>query len=419
MLRQGVHTIADMTTGDITLFGATGFVGSLTAHALAKHSNERLRVTLAGRNPAKLDAVRDTLPGHAKAWKTLRVDATNVDEVNAMARDTGVVLTTVGPYTAHGMTLVRACAEHGTHYADLTGEVPFMRRSIDECHELANRSGARIVHASGFDSLPSDLAAALAIDAALATNSGRVTRVMGQFRQMRGGLSGGTIASMLGVFDQARNNAAVQELVNDPYALNPEGTKGATGNLLPDTFAARRADNGHWIAPFIMAPSNTRVVRRTLALRCDELGHVDYDEVRALGRSRLGFVTASGVSAGIAALNAACSSAALRPLVHSMVPPPGEGPSESAREDGHFRLVTQAVTEGGVRVEARITGRRDPGYALTSEMLAQVGLSLACDSLPGDGGVLTPVTALTTAFAQRLTGKDWTIDVGPPRYRRS
>src|SRR5438067_5477169 len=180
---------------DLVLYGATGFVGKLTAHHLTATAPEGVRIALAGRSATKLEAVRSSLPPHAHAWPLVTADAADPAALASLARRTVAIATTVGPYLWYGVPLVEACAEAGTHYADLTGEVLFMRRTAEKLHDVAAASGARIVHACGFDSIPSDLGVLLLHELAggdaLADTTLAVT-------ELRGGLSGGTFASMKG-----------------------------------------------------------------------------------------------------------------------------------------------------------------------------------------------------------------------------
>ena len=183
---------------DIVLYGATGFVGKLTAEYLARAGGDA-RIALAGRSTERLRAVRDTLGESAQSWPVLAADAASPSTLNEMAARTRVVVTTVGPYTRYGLPLVAACAGVGTDYADLTGEPPFVRSSIDLYHKQAVDTGARIVHACGFDSVPSDLSVYALYQAVRQDGAGELVDTDFVVRSMSGGLSGGTVASLLEV----------------------------------------------------------------------------------------------------------------------------------------------------------------------------------------------------------------------------
>src|SRR3954468_24071510 len=196
-----------MTAHDIVVYGATGFVGRLTARYLADHAPDGARIALGGRSRRRLEETRDQLRPKAADWPLVEADSQDEAAVAALARSTKVVATTVGPYAKYGMPLVEACAAAGTHYADLAGEVLFMRRSIDTADAPARASGARVVHCCGFDSIPSDIGVWLLHRAAVEAGAGDLEETTLVLRAVRGGVSGGTIASMRGTVDEARASA--------------------------------------------------------------------------------------------------------------------------------------------------------------------------------------------------------------------
>lgn len=407
-----------MSTADVTLLGATGFVGGLTAQALAERADPETCIRLAGRSADALYAVIDSIGAGAADWDVVQADAFNEADMADLADSSNVVISTAGPYTSLGWNLVSACAQAGTHYVDLTGEVPFMARSIDSLHETARQSGAKIVHACGFDALPSDIAAMLAYDAAAAQDAGPVVELTAQFRALRGGISGGTIASMRGVLEQARTDREVAALLADPYSLSAAPDLDPRDVDVPDMFRPYRDESGYWVCPFLMALTNTRVVRRSLSLRGYEHGPAVYQEMQAVGRSRRSAVVAGGLTVGLSAGFAALTSPGLKHLAARALPAPGDGPTTEALESGKFTLVTRAVTAGGVRVDASIHGYRDPGYALTGVMLSECALCLLNDDLPADGGVLTPATAVGSRIVDRLAGPDFEFALSQPLTKR-
>jgi len=184
---------------DVVVFGATGFVGRLTAAYLAAGASGDARVGLAGRSRERLEEVRSSLGAAAADWPLLAVDSSDPAAMRELAGATRVVATTVGPYMKYGLGLVEACAQAGTDYADLTGEVLFMRETIERFHEVAAASGARIVHNCGFDSIPSDLGVLV-----LHQHAGELEDTTFAVRAMRGGFSGGTLASLTGQLDEMR-----------------------------------------------------------------------------------------------------------------------------------------------------------------------------------------------------------------------
>lgn len=245
---------------DIVLYGATGFVGKLTAEYLARAGGDA-RIALAGRSTQRVLAVREALGESAQTWPILTADASLPSTLQAMAARAQVVVTTVGPYTRYGLPLVAACAAAGTDYADLTGEPMFMRNSIDLYHKQAADTGARIVHACGFDSVPSDLSVYALYHAAREDGAGELTDTNCVVRSFKGGFSGGTIASMLEVLSTASNDPDARRQLSDPYMLSPD--RGAEPELgpqpdLPSRRGRRLAPElaGVWTAGFIMAPTN-------------------------------------------------------------------------------------------------------------------------------------------------------------------
>ena len=401
---------------DVVVFGATGFVGRLTAAYLARSAPPGARIGLAGRSRERLEAVRAELGPDAADWPLIVADTTDGASVEALARSARVVATTVGPYARYGLPLAQACARAGTHYADLTGEVLFVRQSIDTAHEAAVASGARIVHACGFDSIPSELGVLLAAEQAKADGAGELTDTTLLVQSMRGGVSGGTIDSMRMMVDEARRNAASRRLLLDPYSLSPErAAEPDLGNERDGLGVSREsALGGRWVAPFVMATFNTRIVRRSNALTGWAYGRsFRYREVMSVGRGPAAPVLAGAVAAGIGGLLGGLALPPTRFVLDRVLPRPGEGPSEKARENGHFRIQTTARTTSGATYRTTVAAKGDPGYAATAVMLGESALCLALDTdrLPDRAGVLTPATAMGTVLADRLRAAGFTVTV--------
>src|SRR5919112_1409166 len=391
---------------DVVLHGATGFVGRITARHLAQHAHGA-RIGLSGRSRQRLEQVRDGLGPAAADWPLLVADVADSTSLHALAELANVVASTVGPYARYGLPLVMACARAGTHYADLTGEVLFARRSIDAAHALAARTGARIVHACGFDSVPSDLGVLLLHEAA-----GELTATTLVVESMRGGVSGGTIDSVRSQLDEGRRDATARRLMLDPYALSSE--RDAEPDLGPERdvlLPGRDRDIG-WTAPFVMAPFNTRVVRRSNMLSGWAYGRTfRYREVMAAGPTPVGPVVAAAVTAGLVGLVGGLAFPPTRTLLDRMLPVPGEGPSERTQREGSFRVRTHSSTPSGRRWVATVAAHGDPGYAATAVMLGQSALALATsDQLPDRAGVLTPATGIGRPLIDRLQAQGFTLD---------
>ena len=400
---------------DLVLFGASSFVGKLTAEYLAGAAPSGLKVALAGRSEAKLEKVRAGLPAPADKWPIMLADSDDEESIAQMARSAKVVVTTVGPYLKYGLPLVLACAEAGTDYADLTGEALFVRRSIDQAHETAAKNGARIVHSCGFDSIPSDLSVLALRDAAVAAEAGELEDTTLTVTAMNGGFSGGTIASMKVQLDEGRADPAAKRLAADPFALSPDRDKEPDPRSEPDVTSISRDDNtGAWLAPFVMATYNTRIVRRSNALTGWSYGKdFRYQEVMETGNGPLGAVKAASILASLGALVQGLSIGPTRKVLDSLLPDPGEGPSEEKREKGFFRMRVRAKTSSGRDFICKVGADGDPGYKATAVMLGESGLCLALDGsgLPDAAGVLTPATAMGESLTKRLRAAGHTYEV--------
>ncbi len=398
---------------DILLFGATGFAGRLVAEYLAGHAPAGVRIGLAGRSAQRLEQVRAGLGASASAWPLLVADSADAESLAALARAARVVATTVGPYHQRGLGLVEACASAGTDYADLTGEVLFMRDSIDRCHHAAANTGARIVHSCGFDSIPSDLGVLLLHQAAMADGAGDLEDTTLVVTALRGGVSGGTLASAMEQWDEARASVRSRRIVTDPYALSPDRTaEPRLGRERDLDRVSHDRELGIWAAPFVMASLNTRVVRRSNALQDWAYGRqFRYREITGCGAGPAGAVKAFSLAGALMALMMTLGFGPSRALAGRFLPAPGEGPSEKTRRTGLFRIQIHTRTSTGVRYLARIEARGDPGYAATSVMLGESALCLALDRdrLPGRAGVLTPATAMGAVLADRLTSAGQTL----------
>jgi short subunit dehydrogenase-like uncharacterized protein len=407
--------VSDERELDVVLFGATSFVGRLCAQYLARSAPAHARIGLAGRSPERLRELQASLGSSASQWPLLVADSDDRASLEKLAAATRVLTTTVGPYRRYGLGVLEACASGATHYADLTGEVLFMREAIDRFDAVARQSGARIVHGCGFDSIPSDLGVLALHEAAAADGAGALEETTLVVRAMKGGASGGTIASMKGTIDDARSDRRLVRVLLDPYALSPD--REAEPSLGPEAdmrTIANDRDLGMWIGPFIMGTINTRVVRRSNALQDWAYGRkFRYREVMGFGSGPLAAAQAGAVAGGVAALAAGLTLPPTRALLDRVLPSPGEGPSETKRRAGFFRIEIHARTSGGARYLCRVAAQGDPGYQATSVMLGESSLCLAFDEeqLPPRAGVLTPATAMGDALIDRLRSAGQTLEV--------
>jgi short subunit dehydrogenase-like uncharacterized protein len=402
----------DQREFDLILYGATGFVGKLTAQYLAK-AGGAARIALAGRSLDKLSAVRGTLPESARAWPLIAADTSSPATLSAMAKRTRVVVTTVGPYTKYGLPLVAACAEAGTDYADLTGETMFIRESIDRYHKQAQDAGARIVPSCGFDSIPSDLTVFALYRRASNDGAGELGETNFVMRVMAGGVSGGTAASMIEVMSTMSADPEARRLMNDPYTLTTDRAAEPELGHQSDTPIRRGREiapelDGIWTGAFVMGATNSRIVRRSNALLDWAYGRkFRYAENMSMGSSVVAPVAAAMGTAGNAAvlgLGSRYFNKLPRGLVDRIAPTPGTGPSERTRDKGHYRVETYTTTSRGARFRATMAQQGDFGYKATSVLLGECGLALAFDRdrLTDLHGVLTPAACMGDALLARL-----------------
>lgn len=374
---------------DLIVFGASGYTGRLVAEYLvqAYGNDSALRWAMAGRDLAKLAAVRDAIGAPADTPLVV-ADTGDAASLRALVARTRAVLTTVGPYQLYGEPLVAACAEAGVDYVDLCGEPAWMRRMIDAHSAAAQQSGARIVFSCGFDSIPFDLGVFFLQQAAKARFGVPLQRIKGRVRQLKGTFSGGTAASLKATLAAAKADPSVLQLLVNPFALAP----GFNGPAQPagDRPAYDEA-LGSWAAPFIMAAINTRNVHRSNFL----LGHAYgadfvYDEMLLTGPGDKGKAIAEAVAAD-------------RSLASDSAPKPGEGPTREERESGHYDLLFVGETADGRTLRAGVTGQRDPGYGSTSRMITESALCLLRDATQTPGGIWTTAPAMGEALIRRLT----------------
>ncbi len=408
----------DNTTGnrehDIVVYGATGFVGALTAAYLAEHAPSGTRIALAGRSRSKLESARRSLPATAADWPLVEADATDVQSLRRLAESTRVVISTVGPYAKFGLPLTTECAESGTDYVDLTGEVLFARESIDANHETAQRTGARIVHSCGFDSIPSDLGVHV-LHGAVAADGAELTDTTLVVTSMRGGVSGGTIDSLRTQIDEVKKDSKLRRLAASPYSLSPDRSQEPDLGRQSDVALVNGKDIAPgvegWKAPFVMASYNTRIVRRSNALREWAYGRkFRYREVMSVGSSFASPVIAGAVSAGLGAVVLGMTFAP-KQILDRVLPKPGDGPSTKAQESGHFTMDIYTTTTSGAKYRSRVKAAGDPGYKATSVMLGESALALVHNraELPDAAGVLTPATGIGDALVTRLRDADFDI----------
>ena len=397
---------------DLLLVGASGFAGRRVARHLHRRCHELgLHLTLAGRSLERLARVRDEIKQpDLPDPELLQMDLHDAESCRQAAETARVILSTVGPYQLHGRELVAACAAAGTDYADLTGEVPWMREMIDAHHEAARDAGCRIVHACGFDSVPSDLGVMTAQNQARDA-AGRTRPALELLLgPSEGGFSRGTFDSLIGVLRAALRSERVRAVMRDVHSLEPRWPEGHAGSR-PLPRGWRTAD-GRWALPFVMEGINARVVHRSHALAGYPWGtDFSYRELIPLGSGPGGLLAATAGRMAMKLFLAALAFGPTRWLVSRFLPAPGSGPAIAERDGGSFRVTICDGNDGSALVD--VSARRDPGYGATAIMLAEAGLLLrqTADEPGRAVGVLTPSAALGTTYVAALNAAGVMVEV--------
>jgi short subunit dehydrogenase-like uncharacterized protein len=387
---------------DIIVYGATSFVGQIiTRYMHEQFADGSIVWAIAGRSLSKLQQVSDAIG--LSGVEIIVADAADEGALRQMCAQTTVVMSTVGPYALYGDLLVEVCATTGMHYCDLTGEPQWIRKMQLRHEADAIKSGARIVHCCGFDSIPSDLGVHFLQRKASEQFGQTCARIDMRVVSMKGGASGGTIASMINMVKEAVSDADLRRELQDPYSLCPQNHQFTVTQ--PEVKIAYDAVAGGWITPFIMAGINTRIVHRSNALSNNSYGlEFKYEEAVVTGKGSSGKRKAKAAHWGVNALMFGLAVPPIRWLLETAVlPKPGEGPSEKAQLEGQFDIVFFGSTAQGETIQCRVTGDRDPGYGSTAKMLSQAAACLAKDVPDGvPGGFWTPATILGDKLIKRL-----------------
>ena len=393
----------------VVLYGATSFVGQITAHYLteflsnAKDKNgANVTWAIAGRDKEKLNELQSKLASKVDIILANSDDAASLDK---MTKQTQVIISTVGPYLKYGEPLIKSCAENGTDYVDLTGEAIFIKDMMDKYQDTAKQSGARIVNSCGFDSIPSDLGVYFTQQQAEEKFGSTCDVINMRVKAAKGGLSGGTIASMATIFEEVGQDKSRRKQVANPYLLNDD--KDAP-NVRQANVSKPEYDDEHkrWLAPFVMASINTRIVHRSNQLLGYEYGRdFKYDEAMWMKDGLKGKLSSYAMSAGLLGFATAMMITPSRELLSKHVlPKSGSGPSKEDQENGYFDIRLFGQTADKDSINTKVTGDKDPGYGSTSRMLAQAALCLAQDISKEEvgGGFWTPASAMGDSLLTRL-----------------
>lgn len=393
----------------VVLYGATSFVGKITAHYLVEFlsntkdkNGNNVSWAIAGRDQEKLNELQSELTSEVDIILANSKDAASLDE---MTKQTQVIISTVGPYLKYGEPLIKSCAENGTDYVDLTGEAIFIKDMMDKYQDTAKQSGARIVNSCGFDSIPSDLGVYFTQTQAEEKFGTACDVIHMRVKAAKGGISGGTIASMATIFEEVGQDKSRRKQVANPYLLNDDKE---APSVRQDNVTKPAYDDEHkrWLAPFVMASINTRIVHRTNQLLGYEYGRdFKYDEAMWMKDGVKGQLSSYAMSAGLFGFATAMMIKPSREFLSKHVlPKSGSGPSQEEQKNGYFdiRLFGQTANKG--TITTKVTGDKDPGYGSTSRMLSQAALCLAQDISKDDvgGGFWTPVSAMGDKLLVRL-----------------
>ncbi len=375
-----------MNNFDFVIYGATGFTGKLVVeYALKKYSDDEISWAIAGRNLNKLNDLKDKLNLPDKVG-IFEVDSEDQSSIDVLVENTKCVLTTVGPYQLYGDKIIRTCISSGTDYVDLCGEPGWMHKIINECSDDASKSGARVIFSCGFDSIPFDLGVLFVQEKTMEKLSRYAPSVRGRVRAMNGEFSGGTAASMKATMASLSQNPELLNVLINPHALC-EGFQGIQQE--DDTKPKYDEDLQTWVAPFFMAPINTKNIHRSNALMGHKYGEsFMYNEMWISGPGDEGKAIADMI-------------AGTNPIAGDDAPKPGEGPSREKRENGNYDILFCADVDEEI-IKASVTGDMDPGYGSTSKMITESAICLIKDVPDLEGGIYTPASSLGTKLIRRL-----------------
>jgi len=389
------------TQFDIIIYGATSFVGEITVqHFLNQYglNNSQVNWAIAARSEKKLNELKSTL-GEQKI-PTLIANSDDAESLASLCEKTKLIISTVGPYALYGSSLVAACAKSGTHYCDLTGEPLWIADMIETYSADAEKSGAKIVHCCGFDSIPSDLGAYFLQKHAQEKFSQTCNSIELGLRAAKGTFSGGTVASLINAVKEVAADKSLRKKAANPYAICPSNHGYTTRQRVQPYYFSDNLNS--WCAPFVMAAINTRVVHRSNALLQDLYGKdFSYSEYTMVGTGTKGKMSALATTGGMGAFMGLVSMGPTRKLLEKFVlPKPGEGPSKEQQENGYYDLRLAGQTASGEKINAKVTGDRDPGYGSTSKMLTEAAICIL--ETDAKGGFWTPASLMGDALLDRL-----------------
>ena len=377
--------MSNLNKYDFVIYGATGFTGKLVVeYAINQYANNNeISWAIAGRNNEKLEHVQEKYNLPSNIGKII-VDSNDQNSIDEMVSQTKCVLTTVGPYQLYGEKIIKTCISTGTDYVDLCGEPGFMHKIISECSAEAKETGARIVFSCGFDSIPFDLGVLFVQEEVMAKLNKYASSVRGRVRAMNGEFSGGTAASMKATMAALQSNPELINILVNPHALC-DGMQGVQQD--DDSKPVYDEELDTWVAPFFMAPINTKNIHRSNKLMNHIYGeNFKYNEMWIQGTGEEGKAAAEFIST-------------MNPLGDA--PEPGDGPSRESRENGNYDVLFCADVDGET-IKASVSGDMDPGYGSTSKMITESAVCLVKDCENLAGGIYTPAASMGKKLIKRL-----------------
>ena len=384
---------------DLIIWGATGFTGQLVSDYInKKYSSSDLKWGIAGRNKEKVTDVAKRL--NIVKDRIFIADSNDIETLIKLTSNTKVICTTVGPYAKYGSNLIEACIKTNTNYCDITGETQWIRKMIDKYHSKAKENKIKIINSCGFDSIPSDMGVFYSQKKVFEKTGQYASKINMRVAGAKGGISGGTYNSLSNVLEEARLNKDVRKTLTNPYGLNPVDKQNGPDKIDLQSVIFDKVSNS-WIAPFVMAGINTKIVRRSHALIDFRYGSdFSYDEATLSGKGILGQV--KGYLSLIPIFLATRKKGSfIKNIVDYILPKSGEGPSEKARISGYYNLRFYLTQKDKIYL-SKVIGDMDPGYGSTSKMLAESAVCLATDKIPETYGILTPSVALGEPLLKRL-----------------
>ena len=377
--------MSNLNKYDFVIYGATGFTGKLVVeYAINQYNNnDEISWAIAGRNNEKLEHILEKYNLPSEIGKFV-VDSNDQNSIDEMVSQTKCVLTTVGPYQLYGEKIIKTCISSGTDYVDLCGEPGFMHKIISECSEEAKETGARVVFSCGFDSIPIDLVVLFVQEEVMSKFNKYAPSVRGRVRSMNGEFSGGTAASMKATMGALQSNPELINILVNPHALC-DGIQGVQQD--DDSRPVYDEELNTWVAPFFMAPINTKNIHRSNKLMNHIYGeNFKYNEMWIQGPGEEGKAAAEFIST-------------MNPLGDA--PEPGDGPSRESRENGNYDVLFCADVDGET-IKASVSGDMDPGYGSTSKMIAESAVCLVKDCEDLTGGIYTPAASMGKKLIKRL-----------------